>query len=351
MQSNQGGARQNNLKPLSSRRNQRPRARLLGWGWGLLLLAGAAVADEPYLQLEARITSEPYQWQLSTGEIIRKGLSDQAARIMVAPREGREDFVLEMLLGRFPVKVPARCWTLPAAKFESCVIIGPREDSGWQREQAEAFERQDTERQHNRDTRVAWAREQVGIKRVPRTIEAALADHRRWLSSEAGRADPGAISCHPLAPVLAAAPSQDSLPRQDMLKGKTEAVAVYAQAARGGNWRAAGGLLDAMLNDEDFESAYVVVAWLIKNEIPAGYYKLGRLMEVTSGYAEREVYGNDRRAHGNGPSVASLRRHAAWLGDPAAQKDLADMLDDEGDEMNATRLRHCAAVQSPAPER
>ncbi|MEB5742654.1 hypothetical protein MXF09_23450 [Klebsiella aerogenes] len=262
------------------------------------------------------------------------------------PHEGREDFVFEMLWGRFPVKVPAHCWTLPAEKFESCVVIGPREDSEWQREQAESFERQDSERQHNRDTRVAWAREQLDLKRVLRTIEAALADHRRWLLSEAGRAKPGAIFCRPLTPVLAAAPSQDSLPRQDMLKGKVQAAAVYAQAARGGNWRAAGGLFDAMLNDEDFESAYVVVAWLLKNEIPAGYYKLGRLMEVTSGYIESEMYGSVRRVRGDGPSVASLRRHAAWLGDPAAQKDLADLLDAKGDEKNATRLRHCAVVQS-----
>jgi hypothetical protein len=75
--------------------------RLLACGLGLLGGTGAAMAaDEPYLQLEARLADEPYQWQLPDGTVIRKGLSDTAARVMVAPREGHEDYVLEMIWGR-----------------------------------------------------------------------------------------------------------------------------------------------------------------------------------------------------------------------------------------------------------
>ncbi|NPW37886.1 hypothetical protein [Pseudomonas aeruginosa] len=331
--------------------NHGRRARLRGWVWGLVLLAGSAAANQPYLQLEEHMVDEPYQWRLSTGEVISDGLSDQTARVLVAPRVGHEVYEVELLGGRFRVTVPARCWKLPAAQFEGCAVIGPREDSAWQREQADALAKQDATRQRNREVRLAWALDQVGLERVPRTIEATLAQHRRWLASDAGAASSREISCRPLASALAAAPSQDTLPREDMLRGKSEAVAAYAQAAQGGNWRAAGGLLDAMLAEEDFESAYVVVAWLLKKEIPAGYYKLGRLMDVTDDYTAHELYGDTGPTRGGGSVIESLRRHAAWLGDPAAQKDLASLLEDSGDEVSAARLRNCATAQSSAPAR
>lgn len=315
--------------------------RLRACGLTLLCWAGAAMAaDEPYLQLEARLVDEPYQWLLPDGTVVREGLSDEAARVAVAPMGDREDYLLEMLWGRFPVKVPARCWTLPAAQFESCVTIRPREDSAWQREQAESVERQDAARRQNRETRVAWAVEQVGAKRVPRILEAALAEHWRWLATDAGRADPDALSCGRLKPAVAAAPSQETLPRRAMRDGEPDAVAAYAQAARDGNWRAAAGLFDAMLEDEDFESAQVIVAWLLKREIPAGYNKLGTLLAATTGY--------DGAAGDGGALVEGLRRHAAWRGDPAAQMELADLLEDAGDDANAARLRECAIAQNPA---
>lgn len=297
-------------------------------------------ADEPYLQLEARLVEEPYQWLLPDGTVVREGLSDEAARVAVAPMGDREDYLLEMLWGRFPVTVPARCWQLPAVQFESCVTMGPREDSAWQREQAEASGREEAERQQIRETRVAWASERVGIKQVPRILEAALAEHWRWLATDAGRADPDALSCGRLKPAVAAAPSQETLPRRAMRDGEPDAVAAYAQAARDGNWRAAAGLLDAMLEDEDFESAQVIVAWLLKREIPAGYNKLGTLLAATTGY--------DGAAGDGGALVEGLRRHAAWRGDPAAQMELADLLEDAGDEANAARLRECAIAQNPA---
>lgn len=297
-------------------------------------------ADEPYLQLEARLVEEPYQWLLPDGTVVREGLSDEAARVAVAPMGDREDYLLEMLWGRFPVTVPARCWQLPAVQFESCVTMGPREDSAWQREQAEASGREEAERQQIRETRVAWASERVGIKQVPRILEAALAEHWRWLATDAGRADPDALSCGRLKPAVAAAPSQETLPRRAMRDGEPDAVAAYAQAARDGNWRAAAGLFDAMLEDEDFESAQVIVAWLLKREIPAGYNKLGTLLAATTGY--------DGAAGDGGALVEGLRRHAAWRGDPAAQMELADLLEDAGDEANAARLRECAIAQNPA---
>lgn len=329
--------------------NPRHAPRLRVCGLSLLWWAGAAMAaDEPYLQLEARLANEPYQWQLSDGTVIRKGLSDQAARVTVAPRDGREDYVLEMQWGRFPVTVPARCWPLPAAQFESCVTIRPRENSAWQREQAASVERQDAARRQNRETRVAWAAEEVGatrvvpriLDRVPRILEAALAEHRRWLASDAGRAGPDALACGRLKPALAAAPSQDTLPRRAMLDGEPDAVAAYARAARDGNWRAAGGLFDAMLADEDFESAQMIVAWMLKREIPAGYNKFGTLLAAMSGY--------DGAAGDRGALVEGLRRHAAWRGDPAAQMDLANLLEDAGDDANAARFRACAIAQNPA---
>lgn len=297
-------------------------------------------ADEPYLQLEARLVEEPYQWLLPDGTVVREGLSDEAARVAVAPMGDREDYLLEMLWGRFPVTVPARCWQLPAVQFESCVTMGPREDSAWQREQAEASGREEAERQQIRETRVAWASERVGIKQVPRILEAALAEHWRWLATDAGRADPDALACGRLKPAVAAAPSQETLPRRAMRDGEPDAVAAYAQAARDGNWRAAAGLFDAMLEDEDFESAQVIVAWLLKREIPAGYNKLGTLLAATTGY--------DGAAGDGGALVEGLRRHAAWRGDPAAQMELADLLEDAGDEANAARLRECAIAQNPA---
>ncbi len=315
----------------------RSRVCLQAWGCLSLLLAGTSMAAEKhYLQLNGRLVDVPYQWQLPDGEVIRKGVSDQDARVAVVPRKGREDYVLETLWDRIPVNVPARCWNLRAEEFEDCVRIGPREDSARQREEDLEFERQVAARQQNREARVAWASEQVGLDRVSRILETALTEHRRWLASGAGS---GTFLCHRLKGALAAMPSQETLPRHDMMAGKRDAVVAYVQAAQSGNWRAAAGLFDAMIADEDFESARVIVAWLLKQNIPAGYNKLSTWLTAMSGY--------DGGSGSGTALIESLRRHAAWEGDPVAQMDLANLLENAGDKANATRLRECAIGQNP----
>lgn len=79
---------------------------------------------------------------------------------------------------------------------------------------------------------------------------------------------------------------------------------------------------------------------VVEAEIPAGYNKLGTLLAATTGY--------DGAAGGGGALVEGLRRHAAWRGDPAAQMDLANLLENAGDDANAARLRECAIAQNPA---
>lgn len=317
-------------------------ARLRACGLGLLLLTGAAMAaEEPYLQLEARMSGEPYQWQLPDGEVIRKGLSDKAARVAVSARDGHEDYVLEMVWGRFPVKVPAACWQQPADAFERCVTIRPREDSAWQREQQAESDRESDLRQRTREARVAWVFEFVPARKVAGVLSEAQTSHRRWLASPEGRQDPGTFRCARLDAKLASAPSQRTLPRADMMLDDAEAIAAYVRAARAGNWRAAGGLFDAMMADEDWESAQAVVAWLLRKRVPAGYNKLATLVQAMSQY-EGPTY------DGSLSTVESLRWHAAQLGDPAAQSDLADMLSRAGKDAAAERLRACAVAQNPA---
>ncbi|MEG9580426.1 hypothetical protein [Serratia ureilytica] len=207
-----------------------------GWGYMLLLsgAGGAIAADEPYLQLDTRMVEVPYQWQLPDGEVLRKGVSDQAARVAVVQRKGHEDYVLETIWDRFSVRVPARCWKLQVAQFESCVYIGPRENSTRQSEVEQSIDQEISVRQQNRERRVTWASEQIGLEQVPRILEAAFARHERWLALSSGHADSAAFLCGRLKGALAAVPSQSTLPRRDMMAGRPEAVAAYVQAARGG---------------------------------------------------------------------------------------------------------------------
>ncbi|CAD5107605.1 Rho GTPase-activating protein [Zestomonas carbonaria] len=320
-------------------RKPQDRPRLRGWGW--LLLAGPAMAaDEPYLQLEARLASEPYQWTLPDGEVVRKALADDAARIAVERRDGHDEYVLELLWGRFPVHVPPRCWQLPAASFKDCATVGPREESAFQHEQRETLHSRSEARRQIRNTRVAWVFDELHSDKVANLLEQAIADVRAGPGPAERPWAPDTFPCVRLPAELAAAPSQQSLPYAKLNEGDADAVATYAQAARDGNWRAGAGLFGTMMADEDWESAQVIVGWLLHKRVPAGYNKLADLLAAAGQYDGASM---DPQA-----LTLALRMRAASLGDPLAQYAVAEAWTKAGHQDAAERLRACAIEQNPA---
>lgn len=116
----------------------------------------------------------------------------------------------------------------------------------------------------------------------------------------------------------------------------SEASALYARAAAEGHWRAAARLISRMMDDEDWESAQPVIAWLLHQKVPSGWNKLADLLQATSSYdgASTSDLAND--------FILGLRWRAAQAGDPVAQITLARLLEKEGEPKIAAALTACA---------
>jgi hypothetical protein len=121
-----------------------------------------------------------------------------------------------------------------------------------------------------------------------------------------------------------------------------EADLAYAEAAALGHWRAAARLATRMLEDEDWESAQAVVAWLLRQNVPAGHNRLADLIGTVSSY---EHGASDA---GSLQLATALRWRAAQAGDPVAQSLMARHFADAGKPDVARALQACARRQNPA---
>ncbi|KWS04509.1 hypothetical protein AZ78_2058 [Lysobacter capsici AZ78] len=327
----------------------RPRSSVMTLALFSLSLASSAFAQAPpaadarHVQLDAHWRGEPYHWDVADGTVLVQSLTDDAARATVIPRAGQEHYALEMLWGRFPVKVGAECWRRPAAQFESCAEIGPREDTRAQKEQNAEDERKELERKRRLAARTAWMSPTVSSERVVSIVSEAMRDQQTWMRTPAARLIADNFACDV---------SNAGLP-----KITTEAQEKYAQArrigpydaqgepilieaAQLGNWRAVTTLFNVAMYGEHWESAQPLVAWLLQRESPAGYNKLAELHGTIASYEDGHASSADQDL------VTALRWRAAQAGDPGAQRDMSDYFK-ERDPQLSERLMQCALERFP----
>lgn len=192
--------------------------------------------------------------------------------------------------------------------------------------------------QKNQHIRTDWVFATLKESDVKPTLDRALKDQERWANLPENA--PKAFSCTRLQippPSPAAVAAFNAAPGT---RGP-DADKAYAKAASLGYWRAAARLVNNSLEDENWEGAAPIVAWLLVHHVPAGYNKLADILQATSGYD------GETPSDGTLNMIESLRWRAAREGDPVAQAQMADTFDKIKQPAIAASLRACATQQNP----
>lgn len=297
--------------------------------------------DAVYLLIDP--ANEPYTWRLSDGEVLIEGLSDARGRVALVPRAGRQDYVLEMLWGKFPVHVPPACWSKAPAQFQHCVRISPVEPTAQQHGWKQAERRRHEESVRLREDGVAWVNKTLSVPRALELLHDTLEDQNKWRKTPAASLNVVDFSCRPpLVPIPSAAAEAAFEKARGILQGqRNSARRAYIEAAQLGHWRAAARLASVMLEDEEWASASMVIAWLLKHKVPAGYNKLADLHALISRYEDGQMNSSNQSL------VLSLRWRAAQLGDPLAQIAMASHFEKARKPALVEALTSCARTHNP----
>jgi hypothetical protein len=278
---------------------------------------------------------------LADGTVVRKGLGDSGGRVLIERAPGHTDYVLELLWGLFKVSVPPECWEGAPEKFDSCAYWFPREDTQAQKDQATTNAREMEERTARKNARFAWANREINPERQAGIIASAMVEHRNWMKSPAAELNVSSYSCRTLTLPNPGPEANRWFEQGRSLSEGQERDEAFVKAAELGHWRAAARLASRMLEDEDWESAQPVIAWLLSRNIPAGYNKLADLLEARGGY-DGASPGDALRSF-----VTALRWRAAQSGDPAAQSLMSKFFQGAGRQGLANALLDCARGQNP----
>ncbi|WP_423383662.1 hypothetical protein [Burkholderia sp. LMG 32019] len=220
-------------------------------------------------------------------------------------------------------------WTkrqIYALAFVSMLVavrhVGAQEDDFWK----------------NQHVRTDWVFATLKESEVKPVLDRTLEDQQHW----AGLPEnvPNSFRCtrldlDPPSPAALAAFNEAPATRGPA------ADRAYAKAAALGYWRGAARLVNSSLEDEYWEGAVPIVAWLLVHQVPAGYDKLADVLEASSGYD------GETPDDGTLGMIASLRWRAALEGDPVAQMQMADIFVERKKPAIATALRTCASQQNP----
>ncbi len=177
-----------------------------------------------------------------------------------------------------------------------------------------------------------WVLESMTLQTAGDTLSDAELDQEIWISTPQATIDERYFSCAPLRLEKPSASALAAFNEAELLGQGSEAELKYAAAARGGYWRAAERLVTMKLREGNRTYAAAAVAWLIHNNIPAGYNKMADF----KGGGPREL------AHAPSLIGGSFRWRAALNGDPDALMIMADLLLREGEAQFAKTLRDCA---------
>jgi hypothetical protein len=190
----------------------------------------------------------------------------------------------------------------------------------------------------NQHARTDWVFKTLKDSDVASTLDRVLKEQERWANLPENA--PTKFSCTKLELPPPSPAALSAFNQASMTRGP-EADRGYAKAASLGYWRAAARLVNSSLEDEYWEGAVPIVAWLLVHHVPAGYNKLADVLEARSGYD------GDAPSDGTLDTIESLRWRAAREGDPVAQAQMADVFDKIKKPAIAASLRACATEQNP----
>lgn len=303
----------------------------------LLPLAAAGAS----LQIGDGRLAYVYRWLLPNGTVIKQGMTNEHGQASLVQRSGVSNYVLETQWGAYRVTAPDRCWKLKGENFAGCVKVSDREDTQAQKQEAEETRRKEQAERQLRELKATWMLKDIPVNQQARLINDTLAAHQAWMKTPAAKFPADGFACRvPNLPVPTAEATKWFEQGASLRQGDKQTEA-YVEAARRGHWRAAARLASSAIEEEDWESAQPVIAWLLKNNVPSGYAKLADLVSATSSYDGAPVSSATKQL------VISLRWRAAQLGDPVAQSQMGQYFNQNGQPQLGRDLLSCAQRQNP----
>jgi hypothetical protein len=278
---------------------------------------------------------------LPDGTVLKQGMTDDHGQASLVQRPGVSDYVLETQWGAYRIKAPERCWKLNSAAFGSCIEISPREASAAQRQEAEDEQRKDEAERKHRALKASWMLKDIPAGEQDPLIRDTLKQHEVWMKTPAAKFPTAGFTCHTLNLPAPSTEAADWFEQGKTLRPGEKQEQAFVEAARLGHWRAAARLASSAMENEDWEGAQPVIAWLLKKNIPSGYAKLADLIAATSGYDGAQASASTQQR------VISLRWRAAQLGDPVAQSQMNQYFAKQNQAKLAADLLACAQQQNP----
>ncbi|MBA4709180.1 hypothetical protein [Aquitalea aquatica] len=305
----------------------------------------AKAGVRPYLLMmqstegNAPMSGMPYAWSDAGGKLLSRGVVDNKGRAFIVPDPaGGTSYRMSLPSGYFwEWEAQADCWQRPVKALQACmrqIRSGSSADDEFRAQQKAAA----SEQALFREKVGAWTK--AAQNDPASSIDAILAEHRKWSALPQARITSRPFTCQAYQPALSLQAELAFAEAATLPAGNHQKLA-YVEAAQLGNWRAAARLASLMLDDEMWEDAMPMIQWLASHQVPAAYNKLADVLQMQSTY-DGETASPDALS-----LIDSLRWRAALQGDPVAQIKMARWARANQQDGLADSLRDCAVRQNP----
>jgi hypothetical protein len=290
------------------------------------------------------MVSMPYRWLNKDQKIINTGVSDKNGHAIIQPQPGVEHYYLLLVSGyQFPVSIDKQCWQQSQNAFESCIHIGVAERSPELIAEENKADEERNKKLANKKLSVDWVYDEIKPEQINAMVDSFLSEHDAWWQKNQlevkAQIDADSFNCIKLNPALVKKAPVDALNQIRDLGDANKTRNAYINAAKKGNWIAASRLTIEMLNNEDWESATPVIAWMMHHKVPTAYNRMAELIDATNSYESGSLSAQTKA------TIESLVWHGAMLGDPSSQHKIAQMYQNK---KSLSRLAlTCATEQRP----
>lgn len=288
------------------------------------------------------LTQAPYSWINKDRKLILLGISDEKGHAIIEQQAGVSDYYLVLWNGtQFPVRINQRCWQKQQEKFETCVEIGRSERTPEAVAEDQKIENAIIKKKADQKLSADWVYDEIKPEQVNGIIDHFLSEHDTWWQKNQAKVN-AQITSNTFNCVQLNSDLVKKAPVADLNRNLGDADRTrkaYINAAKNGNWIAASRLAIEMLDNQNWESALPVIAWMIHRKVPAAYNRMADLIGDSGGYESGHLSIDAKTL------VESLKWHGALLGDPSSQMAIAQQYKDK--KSLADIASKCAQGQRP----
>jgi hypothetical protein len=289
--------------------------------------------------------NEPYRWLLPDGTPVGKPnqLTDNEGRAFVTKEGDQNDYLLDLMQGRFSVHVDPKCWEGELENFRKCAKITEKIKGcslfKCQNEASGSFV--DNYRTKS-NRRSAWVLADLGEKEADKIINKEIESIVKIDYSDMAKNLAHGFAKCPQVDLNPPSAEADRLYQEavNLPRNSDEQETAFIESAKLGFWRAASNLVNTAIANEDFESAHLITAWLIKRNAPSAHSKLAMTIDAISS--------NENASGAPTVLMKKLALKSAQAGDPNSMLSVGKELQAQRDHAElGGKLVGCAIAKRP----